>query len=89
MERSEDIAATARFFDRAIAQFSRAGPVARIRVLDFGCGAGQLVEQLLELGYDAWGCDIALGPAAAKRCGAIGAAPYRFPFDGARASMSS
>jgi SAM-dependent methyltransferase len=81
MERSEDIAATARFFDRAIAQFGGSGPAGRIRVLDFGCGAGQLVDELLALGYDAWGCDIALAPAAAKRCSAIGAAPYRFPFE--------
>jgi SAM-dependent methyltransferase len=31
---------------------------AAVRVLDFGCGAGGLVKELLALGYDAYGCDL-------------------------------
>jgi len=29
-----------------------------VRVLDFGCGAGEAVQTFLALGYDAYGCDI-------------------------------
>jgi SAM-dependent methyltransferase len=89
MEHSEDLAATARFFDRAIGElagFARAG---KVRVLDFGCGAGELVEHLLALGYDALGCDIVLASdapgitAAPHRFRQIARAPYRLPYDDA------
>jgi SAM-dependent methyltransferase len=33
-------------------------PADEIRVLDFGCGSGDLVHELLAKGYDAYGCDI-------------------------------
>ena len=57
-------------------------------MLDFGCGAGELVGQLLELGYDAHGCDIvpapdAAGSAALRRIKLIESAPYRLPFEDA------
>jgi SAM-dependent methyltransferase len=86
MERSEDMAATARFFDRAIQELARRPSSAETRVLDFGCGSGELVAQLVALGYDAYGCDIVYqqGPsvaAAPQRFKAIDRAPYRFPFD--------
>jgi 2-polyprenyl-3-methyl-5-hydroxy-6-metoxy-1,4-benzoquinol methylase len=29
-----------------------------LKVLDFGCGAGNLVAALVRLGHDAYGCDI-------------------------------
>src|SRR5262245_46801864 len=89
MEHSEDLAATARFFDRAIGElggFARAG---RVRVLDFGCGAGELVAHLLALGYDARGCDIVLASdapciaAAPQRFREIARVPYRLPYDDA------
>jgi SAM-dependent methyltransferase len=90
MERSEDIADTAAFFDRAIRDIAAgrsAGqvrvPDARVldvRVLDFGCGAGQLVERMSRLGYDAYGCDIYADPAASDRCRQIEFSPYRLPF---------
>jgi SAM-dependent methyltransferase len=28
------------------------------RVLDYGCGAGQIIKQLRTAGVDAWGCDV-------------------------------
>jgi SAM-dependent methyltransferase len=88
MDRSEDIAATARFFDRAIREIARPQPSGRIRVLDFGCGAGELVVHLLELGYDAHGCDIVPAPDAAgapdpRRFKLIESSPYRLPFEDA------
>lgn len=33
-------------------------PSSQIRVLDFGCGSGELVRGFISLGYDAYGCDI-------------------------------
>lgn len=38
------------------AQRHRTGPATR--VLDYGCGAGQIVRLLREQGLDAWGCDV-------------------------------
>jgi SAM-dependent methyltransferase len=88
MDHSEDLAATARFFDRAIRELARLAPTGgKIRVLDFGCGSGELVGHLLALGYDAHGCDIVLAPeapsiaAAPQRFKRIDLDPYRLPFD--------
>ena len=33
----------------------------QVRVLDYGCGYGQLVGLLRDRGIDAWGCDIFYG----------------------------
>ena len=87
MDHPEDIAATAYFFDRAISEIAGLERSVRIRVLDFGCGSGQLVERMNELGYDAYGCDIVAAAewqSAApvpQRCKQIGSDPYRLPFD--------
>ena len=48
------------FFHEVIARELRASPAA-IKVLDFGCGAGETVEELVRLGYDAYGCDVGEG----------------------------
>ena len=87
MDHSEDAAATAHFFDRAISELARLENPPQVRVLDFGCGSGQLVQLLVELGYDAHGCDIVSAPEAPtvaparQRIKEISRAPYRFPFD--------
>jgi SAM-dependent methyltransferase len=86
MDHSEDIAATARFFDRAIGEIGGLTGATPISVLDFGCGSGLLVKHLIELGYDAYGCDLVLELEASifsapKRCKQIERAPYRLPFD--------
>ena len=87
MMRSEDIAGTANFFDRAIAEMARLEKTTQITVLDFGCGCGELVQRMVELGYDAYGCDIVLAPdapcivSASNRFKQINRAPYRLPFD--------
>lgn len=36
------------------------------RVLDFGCGAGNMVEEYCAAGYDAFGCDIRLAPTSER-----------------------
>jgi len=81
MERLDDIAATARFFARAISKFGCSGASGTIRVLDFECGSGHLVKELLSYGYDAYGCDTNLDRSAGERCREIGTAPYRLPFE--------
>ncbi|MGA7489035.1 MAG: class I SAM-dependent methyltransferase [Xanthobacteraceae bacterium] len=89
MEHSEDLAATARFFDRAISEIAHVARTRQLQVLDFGCGSGELVAHLAGLGYDAYGCDIVLARdaprivAAPQRFGQIDLDPYRLPFDDA------
>jgi SAM-dependent methyltransferase len=75
------------FVDEAIQHFSGGDRAAR-RVMDFGCGAGGLVERLAARGYAIEGCDIkpfwdANAPVA-SRLGVISANPYRLPFDDRR-----
>lgn len=47
------------FFQKAIKQFAHIN--GNCKVLDFGCGSGQLVRELREAGYDAHGCDHWMG----------------------------
>ena len=51
------------------------------RVLDFGCGAGNMVEEYCAAGYDAFGCDLLVGSESA-RLRRIDAAAGRLPFAG-------
>jgi SAM-dependent methyltransferase len=87
MNYSEDIEVTALFFDRAIIELAQVGKTPQTRVLDFGCGSGELVQRLVQLGYDAYGCDISFAHEAStvkldlQRCKQIQQGPYRLPFD--------
>jgi SAM-dependent methyltransferase len=58
------------------------------RILDFGCGNGQSVQEWRNLGYQAFGCDIELQENASILdlrargiVGLIDTAPYRIPFE--------
>jgi len=55
------------------------------RVLDFGCGRGEMVGYLLSEGYDAYGCDteVAWNETAlpGDRLGQIAADPYGLPYE--------
>lgn len=60
----------------------------RLKILDLGCGKGDLVASLLARGHDAYGCDIADSTASdfkssaeTDRLRAIALDPYRLPFD--------
>jgi SAM-dependent methyltransferase len=79
MDRTDDLNGTVDFFHKAILEIAKIGTACPARVLDFGCGSGQLVERLLALGYDAYGCDIVLEQAT-DRCRPIDLEPYRLPF---------
>jgi SAM-dependent methyltransferase len=57
------------------------------RVLDLGCGNGDVVQGWLDLGYDAYGCDFKFKPGPlveplqqSGRLSAIDQEPYRLPF---------
>lgn len=57
------------------------------RILDLGCGNGQTVFELRQLGYDAYGCDLAFKPGVhveeLRRCDALRLilqSPYKLPF---------
>jgi SAM-dependent methyltransferase len=49
------------------------------QILDFGCGAGKMVEQYCEVGYNAFGCDIR-GEHESERARLIDQTSYRIPF---------
>jgi SAM-dependent methyltransferase len=49
-------------------------------ILDFGCGAGERVEELRRRGYQAFGCDIALPREADDIFQPIATDPYRLPY---------
>lgn len=85
---SSDARAAADFLDGAIRLMSGRGDEDRkdIVFLDFGCGAGGLVGEMLARGYDAYGCDIqgtwtAPPVVAPERVRFIQTQPYRLPYD--------
>jgi SAM-dependent methyltransferase len=72
----------ANLMSAALGTLGAATPASRLRVLDFGCGVGDLVRALLDLGYDAHGCDVeARWPDdIGGRLEPIAAASYRLPY---------
>lgn len=81
---AEDVMSTraASFMAAVLGQFC--GVPHGARILDFGCGSGELVHRMRRIGFDAWGCDN-----GAFRSGdykpdtflaEIGTAPYRLPY---------
>ena len=65
-------------------------PSPEMKVLDFGCGAGERVGEFRRKGYDAVGCDVALPRDAEGPLGGlidrgivlpIASEPYRLPYD--------
>lgn len=84
MEEIEHLRGVPRFFEKAIKEIAQKDKTAT--VLDFGCGAGQLVEHLTALGFDAYGCDVNVrcdSPDTAKRLKSIDISSYRLPYDDA------
>jgi len=81
LEGKTDAGPSAEFFARAMREFGALGPGASARVLDFGCGNGEMVEALSALGFEAYGCDFGerLGTVGTLR--AIQPGPYRLPFE--------
>jgi SAM-dependent methyltransferase len=75
----------AMFLHAAMREIAGLTEPSQARVLDFGTGAGKLVEHLFALGYDMRGCDTGTywpeaTPAQAERLSVIGSAPYRLPY---------
>lgn len=61
-------------------------PSKDVKVLDFGCGRGEMVSSLDSLGYDAYGCDIKpvweqLPDSPGGKLSLISMRPYRLPFE--------
>ncbi len=74
------------FLDTAIKKHMTSSTASSVKVLDFGCGKGNLVRDLSSLKYDAYGCDIdAYWEKESKhetgRLSRISLAPYRLPFE--------
>lgn len=79
MERGADTGETARFFAKAAKQL--AGLEGHdFDVLDFGCGQGDLVRSLRDLGLRAMGCDFQANLGADENLRPISEDPYRLPF---------
>ena len=77
----------AAFIEVAIRELGGFDSPSRTKVLDFGCGKGQMVGALLQRGFDAYGCDIKVywsgeQTSTAERLRTISLNPYRLPFDG-------
>jgi SAM-dependent methyltransferase len=78
--------------DRQLEMWRRIGftPSADTRILDFGCGAGERVDEFRQRGYAAFGCDVMLPARPVGRLAdhmrdsvirPIAPRPYRIPFD--------
>ena len=83
MDRAEEMVEAARFFDLAIGRIAGLHNKQALRVLDFGCGEGGLMNALSALGYSTDGCDIVIYGEAEKndKIMKISEKPYRIPCD--------
>ncbi|MGE4158982.1 MAG: class I SAM-dependent methyltransferase [Planctomycetota bacterium] len=53
-----------------------------MRILDLGCGAGGMVQELSDKGFEAWGCDFeSENKNPGPRCLSIDPRPYHLPFE--------
>lgn len=73
----------AAFLVRAVADLGGIDQLDGCRVLDFGCGTGALVDELVAVGVDAWGADMAANLGSSGRLRPIDPDPYRLPFNDA------
>lgn len=77
---------TAAFLHTAVQRIGGFTDPGRTTLMDFGCGGGQLVQEMLARGYDAHGCDVmpywqtTSAGVDQRRFGLIEAQPYRLPF---------
>jgi SAM-dependent methyltransferase len=83
----ENINGSAAFIEAAIQKLGGFENPASAKVLDFGCGKGELVQTLLRRGYDMYGCDTTAywleeGLPVSERLSTIPLSPYRLPFAG-------
>jgi SAM-dependent methyltransferase len=80
MEQGSDVGATARFIIRAARDLAGVDQTDGLAVLDFGCGRGDLVRALRDLGVDARGCDFSANLSADEHLSPITLDPYRLPY---------
>lgn len=81
VEATRDRPELTRFVDEAIREIAGRGTRGG-RILDFGCGNGGLVDELVRMGYDAHGCDVLNPrPGEPRRFLEIAASPYRLPYE--------
>lgn len=74
------------FFDNAIKNICGLISPSQTRILDFGCGKGELLYNLTQLGYDTYGCDfgnqlMSEANNQTRKLRVISQCPYRLPFD--------
>jgi len=82
MEENNHLEGAGAFFDKAIKELAKGN--LSFKVLDFGCGSGQLARDLQSLGYDVYGCDVYLDKDSDNKRGylkKIETEPYKLPFD--------
>jgi SAM-dependent methyltransferase len=81
----QDVEVSATFIEHALSHIAGIER-AEATILDFGCGAGQLVQRLATRGFDVYGCDVVIPPSGGETCGRlrmIPRDPYRLPFQDA------
>jgi SAM-dependent methyltransferase len=82
METKNHLEGAARFFDQAIKELANGN--LSYKVLDFGCGSGQLVRELSAFGYTVYGCDVVLDDDNKSEKGLlrkIEIQPYKLPYE--------